>query len=117
MAWVGKEQRPMKGPWIVLPSFRGKELVAVKYLHLKRRDGKKLTLVEPNCEPCLFGWQAIPENARTVALCEGEIDAVTLWQYGFPALPCPSAAARGETAVDRDGVSQPRPVRGDLPLP
>lgn len=88
--WEGwQTQKPWKGPWIVLPSFRGKELVAVKYLHLERKDGKKQTLVEPNCEAVLFGWQAIPDNARMITLCEGEIDAVTLHQYGFPALSVP----------------------------
>lgn len=94
--WQGwKKQEPWKGPWIVLPSFRGKELVAVKYLHLERRDGKKQTIVEANCEPCLFGWQAIPENSRTVTLCEGELDALTLWQYGFPALSVPFGGGAG----------------------
>lgn len=94
--WQGwKKQEPWKGPWIVLPSFRGKELVAVKYLHLERRDGKKQTVVEPACEPVLFGWQAIPENGRTVTLCEGELDALSLWQYGFPALSVPFGGGAG----------------------
>jgi len=94
--WQGwKRQEPWQGPWIVLPSFRGNELTAVKYLHLQRRDGKKQTIVEANCEPCLFGWQAIPENSRTVTLCEGELDALTLWQYGFPALSVPFGGGAG----------------------
>lgn len=94
--WQGwKKQEPWTGPWIVLPSFRGNELVAVKYLHLQRRDGKKQTIVEANCEPCLFGWQAIPENSRNVTLCEGELDALSLWQYGFPALSVPFGGGAG----------------------
>lgn len=94
--WQGwKKQEPWKGPWIVLPSFRGKELVAVKYLHLERREGKKQTVVEPACEPVLFGWQAIPDNGRTITLCEGELDALSLWQYGFPALSVPFGGGTG----------------------
>lgn len=94
--WEGwKRQEPWQGPWIVLPSFRGNELTAVKYLHLQRRDGKKQTIVEANCEPCLFGWQAIPENSRTVTICEGELDALSLWQYGFPALSVPFGGGAG----------------------
>jgi twinkle protein len=94
--WEGwKKQQPWKGPWIVIPSFRGKELVSVKYLHLERPDGKKQTIVEPGCEPCLFGWQAITENSRAITLCEGEIDAVTLFQYGFPALSVPFGGGTG----------------------
>ena len=84
-----KSEHSMKGPWIVLPSFHGKELIAVKYLHVQRKDGKKLTLVEPGCEPVLFGWQAIPDNARSVVITEGEIDAITYHAYGFPALSVP----------------------------
>lgn len=36
--------------------------------------------------PCLFGWQAISGDARTVVICEGELDALALWDYGFPSL-------------------------------
>ncbi|MGD9685786.1 MAG: toprim domain-containing protein [Desulfobacter sp.] len=84
-----KSARPMRGPWIVLPSFHDGELMACKYLHVERRDGKKFTLVEPGCQPVLFGWQAVPDSSRTVVLTEGEIDAMTMHQYGFPALSVP----------------------------
>ncbi|MBN0941860.1 toprim domain-containing protein, partial [Pseudomonas aeruginosa] len=40
-------------------------------------------------EPCLFGWQAIPDGNREVTITEGEIDAMTAWQYGRPALSVP----------------------------
>lgn len=42
-----------------------------------------------NCEPVLFGWQAIHQNAREVVLTEGEIDALTMAAYGFPAMSVP----------------------------
>jgi len=51
--------------------------------------------VEPNCEPCLFGWHLIPKTARTITICEGEIDAMTLHQYGIPALSIPLGAGSG----------------------
>lgn len=79
--------------WIVFPYLRDGELVNVKYLKLERTPaGKKLMRLERDCEPCLFGWQAIPDDARTVTLCEGEIDALSLLQYGFPALSVFSGA-------------------------
>jgi twinkle protein len=84
-----KSDKPMRGPWIVLPSFRNGELVACKYLHIQRKDSKKLTLVEPGCQPVLFGWQAVPDGCRVIVLTEGEIDAMTMHQYGFPALSVP----------------------------
>jgi len=94
--WEGwKRQEAARGPWIVFPSFRGKDLIAVKYLHLNRRDGKKITMVEPGCEPCLFGWQALPEKARMVVICEGEIDAITWSVYGYPALSVPFGGGSG----------------------
>lgn len=42
-----------------------------------------------NCEPVLFGWQAIPANVRTVVITEGEIDALSMAAYGFPAMSVP----------------------------
>lgn len=90
------KQEPWKADWIVFPYKRGSDLVSIKYLNLERRNGKKMTLVEPGCEPCLFGWQAIPDNSRTVAICEGELDALSLWQYGFPALSVPFGGGKGD---------------------
>lgn len=78
---------------IVFPFLRGGRLVNVKYLKLERNlAGKKLMRLEPDCEPCLFGWQAIPAGARKIGICEGELDALSLWQYGFPALSVFSGA-------------------------
>lgn len=74
---------------IIFPYWRHGELIFVKQLDLDRVNGKKQIAVEPNCEPCLFGWHLIPANARKVTICEGEIDAMSLYQYGFPALSVP----------------------------
>lgn len=103
--WPGwKKNEPFAGPWMVFPSFRSNELVAVKYLHLKRPNGKKLTLVEPECEPTCFGWQAIEHNAREVVICEGEIDAMTMAAYGYPAISVPFGGGKGDKQqwVDHD---------------
>ncbi|MHC4397906.1 MAG: bifunctional DNA primase/helicase, partial [Planctomycetota bacterium] len=80
---------------IIFPYFRNGELLLVKYLHLDRPDDKKQIRVSPNCEPCLFGWQAFPQNLREVTITEGEIDAMSLHQYGFPALSVPFGAGAG----------------------
>lgn len=80
---------------VVFPYFRGGELLQVKYLDVERKDGRKVISVEKDCEPCLFGWQAIPPNAREVTICEGEIDAVSLWQLGRPALSVPFGGGKG----------------------
>lgn len=91
-----KQQRPWKGPWIVFNYQRDGEPVFRKFLHLERRDGKKQTLVEPDCEPLLFGMQVIPDNQRFLAITEGEIDAMTLFEYGIPAVSVPFGGGTGE---------------------
>jgi twinkle protein len=48
-----------------------------------------------NCEPILFGWQAIPENARQIIITEGEIDALSWAAYGYPALSVPFGGGGG----------------------
>lgn len=85
-----------QGRTIVFPSLVGEDLLFVKYLEVDRRpDGKKITRVEAGCEPVLFGWQAIAPNTRSIAITEGEIDALTLWDYGFPALSVPFGGGKG----------------------
>jgi hypothetical protein len=85
-----------EGPWIVLPFIDpAGELLGIKYLHLHRKDGKKIIRAEADCQPSLFGWPAIPPDARTVVITEGEIDAMTMWAYGFPALSVPFGGGGG----------------------
>jgi twinkle protein len=81
---------------IIFPYFRNGELILVKYLQLDRPQGKKGIRAEPNCEPCLFGWQALPENLREITITEGEIDAMSLHLYGFHALSVPFGAGGGK---------------------
>lgn len=72
------------------------ELASVKRLKIDRKpDGKKDTWVEADCEPVLFGWPAIDPDARTIVLTEGEIDAMTSWDYGIPALSVPFGGGGG----------------------
>lgn len=69
---------------IVFPYYTDDKLTFIKYLKLERRsDGKKDVWVSSNSQPCLFGWQSVPKDARSLVLVEGEIDAMTLDQYGL----------------------------------
>lgn len=71
--------------------------VFVKYLSVDRTpEGKKITRVEPGCEPVLFGWQAIDPNAREVTITEGEIDALSSYDYSYPALSVPFGGGKGD---------------------
>lgn len=81
----------VRGQDIVFPHLRDGELVALKYMNPKSDKGGKWRW-EKGCEPCLFGWQAIPEDAREVVICEGHMDAPSWWQMGKPALSIPNGA-------------------------
>lgn len=77
---------------IIFPSFNTDgELVNVKYIGVERdQNGKKIIRQENNCPPSLFGWQALSNNPREVVITEGQIDAMTWHQWGFPALSIPN---------------------------
>lgn len=76
-----------RGDRLMFPSLRNGELIAAKYRRLP-----KTFSAESDCEPVLFGWQAISGNARAVVICEGELDAIAWHAYGFPALSVPNGA-------------------------
>lgn len=81
---------------VLFPYLRDGELVNCKYLAIARTaDGKKHTMQESGAEPCLFGWQTIPPDARAAVICEGEIDAMTWYQHGLPALSVPMGGGGG----------------------
>lgn len=64
--------------------------------HLKFRAlREKKFWSSPGTRPTLFGWQAIPKDARAVVITEGELDAMSMWCYGFPALSVPFGTGTG----------------------
>lgn len=81
---------------IIFPYLREGEVIFIKYLKLERVNNKKTMRVAANCEPSLFGWHMLPEHSRSIIICEGEIDAMTLYQYGLPALSVPFGAGGGK---------------------
>jgi twinkle protein len=85
-----------KGRSYVIPYVREGQTTFVKHIGLDRVDGKKQIHVTKDCEPCLFGWHMVPGNSRAVRICEGEIDAMSLYQYGLPALSVPFGAGAGD---------------------
>jgi twinkle protein len=61
----------------------------------KAEDGARPKPTAADCEPVLFGWQAIPATAREVVITEGEIDALSWAAYGHPALSVPFGGGKG----------------------
>lgn len=78
---------------IVFPSYSPSgELLNRSYRTL---GANKRVWQDSECAPSLFGWQAVPEQSyrdRKIILSEGQIDAMTWWQWGFPALSIPNGA-------------------------
>lgn len=76
---------------LMFPYLRDGELVAAKY----RKVPAKEFFVDADCEPCLFGWQALSGRERDIVLCEGEMDALAFAEYGVPALSVPFGGGKG----------------------
>jgi len=90
-----------RGDRLMFPFLRGDELVFAKYRKLPKQFS-----AEAECEPILFGWQAIHPEARAVVICEGECDAIAWHAYGFPALSVPTGSgAHGWIETEWDALS------------
>jgi twinkle protein len=76
-----------RGDRLMFPYLAGDELVFAKYRRLPKQFS-----TDADCEPILFGWQAISPRARAVCITEGELDAIAMHAYGFPALSVPTGA-------------------------
>lgn len=81
---------PQHGPACVFPVFEpGVDTYPslLKYLAVKRDSaGKKVIWASAGCKPHLFGWPAIGKNCRELVITEGEIDAMTVADWGYPAV-------------------------------
>lgn len=71
-------------PAIVIPWTRGGKLQAIRYRFLQPVDGKKI-MSEPGSRfaDSMYGGQALiwcMEHKRTLVICEGEINAASIWQ-------------------------------------
>lgn len=92
------EQARGNAIYAVFPYLRDGEYVNGKYRNIA---DKKDMRQEGGAEPCLFGWHLIDPKARKVAICEGELDAMTLHQVGIPALSV-NAGAGNHQWIDND---------------
>ena len=74
-----------------------------EYLNGKTRNiaDKKDMRQEAGAMPCLFGWHLIDPKVRTIAIAEGELDAMSLHQVGIPALSV-NAGAGNHQWIEND---------------
>ena len=78
---------------IVFPFLQDEKLVACKIREAV--DGAKPKPTEANLKPILFGWQAVPDDAREIVITEGEIDALSFAEQSIPALSVPFGGGSG----------------------
>lgn len=94
---------------IVFPSRNPSGKMINRSFRTLPKDGeKKQVWQEKGCAPCLFGWQALPEEAvqnRTVLLCEGQIDCMTWHQWGIPSLSIPNGSGQTWIEYEWDNLS------------
>lgn len=84
--------------YAVFPYLRDGVLVNYK---LRNISEKKDMQQAGGAEPCLFGWHLIDPKTRTIAITEGEIDAMSLHQCGIPALSV-NAGAGNHQWIEND---------------
>lgn len=58
-------------------------------------DGQKPIPTASDCAPTLMGWHLVPDNAREITICEGEIDALSLYDYGRIGMSVPFGGGKG----------------------
>jgi hypothetical protein len=81
----------------VIPWYRGGKLTAVRYRFLttheytdldgKARKVKTTSMHDSDFSGLLYGGQALmgcAEDVRTLVLCEGELNAISIWQMAEP---------------------------------
>jgi len=73
---------------IVFPYHKNKKIVNRKY----RDMSKKHFRAEKNAMPCLW-LQDYVNIENPLIICEGELDALSLWQYGLPTVSIPFGAS------------------------
>ena len=86
-----------KQPAIAIPWYRGGKLTAVRYRFLqtheyidldgKARKVKTTSMHDSDFSGLLYGGQALAgcaEDVRTLVLCEGELNAISIWQMAEP---------------------------------
>lgn len=80
------------GSTCIFPCYHDDHLVMLKFRDIAQ--AKKIW-ASKDSTPVLFGWQAVPDEARTIVLTEGEVDAMSYHAQGIPALSLPFGGGKG----------------------
>ena len=91
-----KAGKDWKSDWIMFPYSHAGKFIGIKYQSIHLSEGKKVVIPEYDCRPTLFGWRTIKSTDITVCITEGEIDAMSMYQYGHAALSVPFGGGVGD---------------------
>lgn len=83
---IGEIENSKFGKVIVFPYIRDGKLIFIKFRPL---HDKHSMWTSKNSEPCLFGWQNMPNDSKYAVIVEGEIDALSYAEKGYNALSVP----------------------------
>ena len=75
---------------IIFPCYKGDKLFMTK-----SRNGEKRFWANKDAQHILFGWQVIPANSRVLVITEGELDCMSYYEQGIPAVSVPFGAGQG----------------------
>lgn len=96
----------VRGSTIITPYIKEGVVRMYKFRDMSAEWAGEKKKIWANKEPfkCLLGWHLIPENARTVIICEGETDTLTYYEQGFNVLGVPFGAGGGSKQdwIDND---------------
>ncbi len=77
---IGLKIDKNSGHWLTIPHYEKGKLINIKSRSLP--PAEKTFHREKNCRSILFNSDCLNNNKGAVYLCEGEIDALTLWDKG-----------------------------------
>ncbi|GKS62472.1 hypothetical protein YTPLAS21_19300 [Candidatus Nitrosocosmicus sp.] len=84
----------MKKVEVVFPYYKNNKHVRTKYRGVEEKTFRS----SKNSMDCLYGWQAvnISKDKHELIICEGELDAISFYQYGYNALSIPMGVSNLE---------------------
>ena len=91
---LNKYRVSSKGTVINFPYYKDGKLMFVKYRDIAKSKEDSM-FVEAGGTQILFGWQAIPEDARSIVITEGEPDTLAYAMCGIPAVSVPVGGGTG----------------------
>ncbi len=94
---IGTLKGHENGDVIAFPYYHEKKVVFIKYRPIANKKGM---FTSKDSLPCLFGMHLMPENARSLTICEGEIDAMSFYEAGYYAVSVPRGGGDGAKQDD-----------------